>query len=231
MLTKTVKYTDLDDNETEETIYFNLLQSEVMENEALAKELTDTQALLQSLIPVFEEPERELTEAEVRLLMEIVKRFMKVSYGIRVNAKQFKKSPEIWQDFKESVVYGQLLMDIFGDPEQMYAFVVGIFPKEVQAQAEVEIQKAKDAHPSLFGGVEAPSTVPVEIASATDAIAVSDATISTEAPTITATPADIQEDARPAWLREDRLPTDAEINNMSRQELGLAMRFKMSKSS
>lgn len=141
MLKQTVAYTDFNDVKTEETLYFNISKSDLFDNLELADRF---KALKSSL----EGGKRELNEDEVKVILQLVKDLMQLSYGIRsADGRNFKKTPEIWADFQSTAVYDEYLFSLFQDPNNAMRFITGVFPQDLVAEAQAELEAKQ---PGLF---------------------------------------------------------------------------------
>lgn len=187
MLTETVTYKDYNNIERTEVLNFNINETDISDNLALV----DRAARLRDMIVG---PEREVTTAEKQEILDLVKSFMKLAYGVRsADGSKFYKSEEAWNEFRATNAYNTYLLSLFQNPEKAFGFIVAVCPPDTGAKVE---QAAREEHPQLFD-TPAPTPQP-----ATD------------------------EDTRPAWIREDREPTNVELQNMSREEILEAMRRK-----
>src|SRR5687768_2000021 len=129
MLKKTVTYIDFNDVKQEETLYFNISKSTLLENLDIQDQITEIQKS-------FEGPERELTTAEKRAILELVKRVIRISYGERsADGKRFNQKPEVWEAFVESAAYDEFLISLFTNVDEAYAFILGVMPADLREQA------------------------------------------------------------------------------------------------
>ena len=141
MLKQSVSYVDFDDNECVETLYFNLTKTELTDNLDMKDELEKIQKDFTG------EPKRNLEEHEVRRILELVKTFMRLSYGIRSeDGKRFIKTPEIWTEFTQTAAYDAFLFGLFENPANALSFMTGILPKDLRARALEEANKANGGH-------------------------------------------------------------------------------------
>ena len=130
MLKQTVNYTDFDDNECSEVLYFNLTKTELTENMNLKDELEKIQEDFTG------DKARQLEEHEIRRILELVKTFMRLSYGIRsADGKRFIKTPDIWEEFTQTAAYDAFLFGLFETPSKALEFMTGILPKDLRAAA------------------------------------------------------------------------------------------------
>lgn len=132
MIIKTVKYTDLDGNEVEETLRFHLSKDEIMEiNSEYKGGIEGFLADKMSGKDNNDQLDEESTKALYNLFKELVLR----SYGEKsADAKHFIKSDEIRENFITSLAY-EALMDSLMDGQEFVSFVVGIVgvkPEELE---------------------------------------------------------------------------------------------------
>jgi hypothetical protein len=139
MLKETVNYTDFNGNPKSEDVYFNITRAELSENLKLVERLETLQV-------TFGGPERvELTTEQVEEMLNLVKDFVKLSYGERSgDGRRFIKdeppgSGHIWVEFKQSAVFDEFLMGLFKDPEKILSFIMGILPADWAERAKAEL--------------------------------------------------------------------------------------------
>ncbi|QXO14078.1 hypothetical protein SEA_ALAINAMARIE_54 [Gordonia phage AlainaMarie] len=130
MLKQSVSYTDFDDNDTTETLYFNLTKTELADNLDLEDELKEIQKDFTG------QGNRTLEKHEIRRVLELVKTFMRLSYGVRSSdGKRFIKTDQIWEEFTQTAAYDAFLFSLFQEPEKAFAFMIGILPKDARDAA------------------------------------------------------------------------------------------------
>lgn len=196
MLKKTVTYTDFNDEKKSKTLWFNLSRSKLLDN-------LDLEGRVKEVMALSEGEKRDLTPDEIRIILNLVKDIVRLSYGERSeDGERFKQTPEVWDAFSESAVYDELLLSLFQNVEEAYAFIVGILPKDFREQAENAV---KADRPELFEG---------------------------DKPVIDTKPVDdsiskvITDDDRPAWLVENRPPTAEEFKVATDEQKLLAFAMK-----
>lgn len=119
MLKKTIKYTDYDGNEREETFYFNLSKAEVAE-----MELSVDGGLVKQI-------EKIVEEQDGKGIIEMFKDIILRSYGEKSpDGKRFIKSKELRDAFSQTEAYSELFMELATDAEAAAAFVNGIVPQQ-----------------------------------------------------------------------------------------------------
>lgn len=128
MLKQTVQYEDFDGNQATETLYFNVTQTQWAENMHLVDEFRAMASQIQG-------PTRDLTSKEVQQILELVKKLIKISYGVRSDdGKRHIKTDEIWEEFTQTAAYDAFLMSLFTDTAKCRAFMMGIMPKDAAEQ-------------------------------------------------------------------------------------------------
>ncbi len=126
MLKKTITYTDFNGIERTEDFYFNLTKAEIAEMEleipggmtAMIERITKSQD----------------TPSLIKLFKELILR----SYGKKSDdGRRFIKNKDIVDDFKDSVAYSELFMELATNADAASAFVNGIVPKIPEAAKKV----------------------------------------------------------------------------------------------
>lgn len=156
MLKQTITYKDFDDNTQTDTVYFNITKSELSDNLDLEDEMKEIQSF-------FEAEQHILTVPEITKTLGFVKRIMKIAYGVRsADGKRFAKTtPEgypLWNEFVQTMAYDTFLFSLFENPNECFAFINGVLPKEIVEQARQ--MQAEQGGPDLFNS-DATSAVPV----------------------------------------------------------------------
>lgn len=124
MLKKTVTYTDYNDVQQTDVLYFNLTKAELgrLQMRMDGKFLDHLQNLI----------ERKHIEDLYNFFYNLVLD----SYGEKdVTGKRFTKSPNIRTDFENSIAFSEALMDIISSGEKMSAFVKGVLPPDMITEA------------------------------------------------------------------------------------------------
>lgn len=149
MIKQTISYTDFNDDASTETLYFNISKAELLENLELKDKLEKLQQTLSGDV-------RELDLDEVKHILEIVKTFIRLSYGVRSeDGKRFAKSSQLFEEFTQTAAYDAFLMSLFEDPNKAIEFMLGVMPADLRAQAQAEVEKAAE------GTIELPTAPPV----------------------------------------------------------------------
>jgi hypothetical protein len=140
MLTKTIKATDFDGKEYEETLYFNLTESELMELE-LGTEGGFTKMLQNSM-----------NKNNVPALMKAFKEILLKSYGEKsADGRRFIKSDKITEDFLNSASYDAIYMELITNADAASAFINGVVPKKLSEKAKTkEVQDQLKNRPAIL---------------------------------------------------------------------------------
>lgn len=131
MIKQTITYTDYNGNERTEEYWFNLSKAELLRLE------TTTKGGFQKML------ENAVASEDNYRIIEVFEDLIKHSIGMKtLDGKYFKKSKEFTEDFVQSEAYSTLLFDLLQDTEKANAFIRGIMPNDLLAQAEAALPKA-----------------------------------------------------------------------------------------
>lgn len=120
MLKQSIKYTDYNGTEREETFYFNLSRAELIDLEY------KTPGGLRDLL------ERIVKEKDSVKIYQMFKDIVMLSYGEKSDdGKHFVKSPEISKAFTETEAFSELMMMFVSDAEFAAKFVNSVVPDKV----------------------------------------------------------------------------------------------------
>lgn len=138
------EYEDWDGNDASTTLWFNLTKTELTENLHLHARFENLESRLAA------GGNRELTVPEIQEMLDLVKTFMKLAYGVRPadDPEQFKKSDEIWDRFVSTAAYDTYLYSLFENPAKGVSFLLGILPKSLREQAQeqtIALEEAQEA--------------------------------------------------------------------------------------
>ena len=123
MLTKTVKYTDYNDNERTETFNFHLTKAEIAEMELSMP--GGMSATIQRIIEA----------QDTKELIAIFKDLLLKSYGVKSpDGRQFIKNDELREEFSQTEAYSEIFMELATDAKAASDFVNGIVPADMQEQ-------------------------------------------------------------------------------------------------
>lgn len=144
MVKETITYTDFDGMETVEDMYFNLTKLELTE---MAMELPDG---LADGITEKSSPADILAAITAKLgkkgIIDFIKRLVVKAYGVKKVGQdgkfRFVKSPQIAEDFENSMAFQNFVMELITNDDASARFFNGIIPSEVASQLPPEIQEA-----------------------------------------------------------------------------------------
>lgn len=124
MLKKTVTYTDYNGVERIEDFYFNLTKAEITEMElSTAGGFAE---MLQKVVAAQDAPS----------IIKVFKDLVLKAYGEKSpDGKRFVKSEEISTAFSQTEAYSQIFMELATDSKAAAAFVNGIVPGDMKADA------------------------------------------------------------------------------------------------
>ena len=118
MYAKTIKYTDYNGNQREETFYFNLSKAELIDLE------WRTPGGLENYM------KHIMSMMDGQALADTFKMLIEKSYGVKdPEGRRFIKNDELREGFAQTEAYSQLFMELATDAKAATDFVNGIIPK------------------------------------------------------------------------------------------------------
>lgn len=124
MLKKTIKYTDFNDEEVEETFFFHLSQAELVE-----LEMSHEGGLQESLQNI-------VAAQDGQAIIKEFKNIILTAYGQKSpDGRRFIKNQQLRDEFESSEAYSTLFMDLIMNVDSAIEFVQGIIPKGLSDQA------------------------------------------------------------------------------------------------
>ena len=135
MFVKTITYTDFDGNVRTEDFYFNLTEAEAFKL-SLAKN-GGYERWIQNLI--------DASDGET--IYDELSKIILTAYGKKsLDGRQFIKSTEIAEEFKNTQAFSDLMISFLQDPKNAADFFNGIVPREATSTPKTtEVAKADDA--------------------------------------------------------------------------------------
>lgn len=132
MVKKTITYKDFDGQERTEDYYFNLTKTELTEMELSMNGGLST--LLEKIIK----------EKDMKQLIEYFKRIVLDSYGEKsLDGRMFIKNDKLKEEFKSTMAYSEIFMELANDDKAAADFINGILPSDLAE--EVKKQEGKIA--------------------------------------------------------------------------------------
>lgn len=130
MLKKTIIYTDYDGNVRNEDFYFNLTKAELME-----MDLAQAGGLEEML-------SRIISLRDTAKIIAIFKEILLKSVGIKSpDGRRFIKNDEIREDFSQTEAFSDLYLELITNVDEATAFITGIVPADLAAEAQKQIAK------------------------------------------------------------------------------------------
>ena len=128
MLKKEINHTDWDGEAVTTVAHFHITKSTLVENIHVVDELDAMETMLEG-------GERNLTPSEIKKIVDLVKFFMQLAYGVR-EGDRFVQNEELWTNFTQTAAYDQLFYSMFEQPEEAVEFLFALLPDDLRAQAE-----------------------------------------------------------------------------------------------
>lgn len=159
MIKQTITYTDFNGEQRTNDFYFHLSKAE------LAR-----QQLNYSQDNGFAEYLQKIMDAKNgRAIMDSFEEIINMSYGVRTPDGRFEKTPDHLLQFRSSNAYNELFMRLITDTAFASAFVNGLVPPELAAEAaalraEKETEQKEQAPattPDVQAQVDGSQTIPV----------------------------------------------------------------------
>lgn len=134
MYAKTIKYTDYNGNQREETFYFNLSKAELIDLE------WRTPGGLENYM------KHIMSMMDGQALADTFKMLIEKSYGVKdPEGRRFIKNEAVLKNFTETEAYVELYVQLATDDKAAAEFVNGIFPKEAVEAARKQKEMAEKA--------------------------------------------------------------------------------------
>lgn len=127
MIKKTVTYEDFDGHTRTEDFFFNLTKAELTE-----MEMSFNGGLSQLL-------DKIVKENDTKQIIEYFKKIVIDSYGVKsLDGRQFMKNEKLKEEFASTAAYSEIFMELATDSDAASAFINGIIPASLGAQAKAE---------------------------------------------------------------------------------------------
>lgn len=201
MFSDSITYEDYDGTKRIDHLYFNISKTDLAADLKLLDRVEEMQKNLQG-------PKRELTTPEKQEILDLVKRFMEMAYGVKTpDGRGFIKSKEVWENFRWSAAYDAYLFSLFQDARKAFGFILEVLPKDFRAAIPADMKSELDKLISSGDSPE-PSDNRSELKS----------------------PEELHETDgdKPAWFLEGRVPTPEEFRVATPKQQFLAFQMKAS---
>ena len=147
MLAKTITYNDYDNNESTETLYFNMNKMELTE---FAADLPDDVFKNVSSVKTIQDVANVANKMGSKGIIKFIKELVLRSYGVKSeDGRRFIKSKELSEEFSQTIAYDMFMSELMSDDKAASDFVNGLIPAsmageldEVKAQLESSKQES-----------------------------------------------------------------------------------------
>lgn len=196
MLRKPITYTNIDGVEVTEDYYFHLTKAELIKLEVGTE--GGLQAHLQNVVKT----------NNASKILELFEWVLSKAYGKRTEGGKFAKRPEDWAEFVSSEAYSNLFMELITNGAYAAQFIKAIVPADIGDSVEADTSSDAELGKMLeqLSGGETVIDLPA---------------VDQKSQELTAVDEEV-----PAWYRERREPTQAELQAMGKDEMLLAFKTK-----
>lgn len=211
MIKKTVKYTNFDGVEKTRDVYFHLGKADMARIHANTAFLEEMQAAAE--------------RKDTKVLLEKIEYMVRLSYGVRSeDGERFVKTKEVQDDFIHSALYEEFIIQLLTEDNGFPRFIKSVFPPKLIAEVQEMVRAGRIEDP--FKEPANPKSNQGEPAKE-ETIAAAKFNDFGKPAVVEAEKFNIVEDKfhdenRPLYQRENRMPTDAELREMSNEELRAA---------
>ena len=133
MYKTSVTFDNFEGEKVTKDLYFNLTKAEIMKLQLSYKQGFD-KYVDEIIHPLDGEPDPQK-------IMDLFEMLILKSYGVRTE-DGFIKSPEKAQAFVTTEAYSELFMKLLSDEKAQTDFFMGIMPRDIAAQAQIELDKS-----------------------------------------------------------------------------------------
>lgn len=130
MLKKEIQHDNWDGEKTTTVAYFHITKSDLVDNIEVIQELEALETMLEG-------EEKQLTPSQIKKIVDLVKFFMKLAYGVR-EGDRFIKEDHLWTEFTQTAAYDALFWSMFEETEQAVEFMYALLPNDLREQVEAE---------------------------------------------------------------------------------------------
>lgn len=136
MYEKKIKYKDYNGNEREETFYFNLKKSEILE-----MQLSEEGGLISTL-------QRIVETQDAPQIIKYFKKIILASYGVKSpDGVRFMKSEKLSKDFEDTEAYSELIIEMYSNVDFAAEFIKGVMPdldEESMKEIDAKVMEMKN---------------------------------------------------------------------------------------
>lgn len=200
MFSDTVTYDDYNGKSQTDTLWFNINKTDVLQDISIIDRAEAVERMVEG------DP-RELNTAEKQQVLNMVQEYVKLAYGVKsADGRHFRKTQEVWDDFRWSNAYDAYLLKLFEEPQRAAEFGANVLPKNLRDEALADGRLKQPSEVDFNKAVEGNIAAEEEIAFSTV-------------------------DDRPQWLIENRPPSDRELRNSDKKYHAEGFRLKMAEHS
>ena len=124
MIKKTVEYTDFNDMERKDDLYFHMTEPE------LIKLSVSKEGGFERYI------DKMIQSNNMKEVVAILEEVIQLTYGVKTDDGRFEKSPEILQKFLSSEAYNVVFMEIAQNATTAADFINGVIPKKLKSKVD-----------------------------------------------------------------------------------------------
>lgn len=129
MLKKTITFEDFDGNEVTEDHYFHLSKADLIE-----MEVSEKGGLEETITKI-------VAEEDGKRIVDLITYVVQKSYGERSeDGKRFIKNDDIWEKFKSSEAFSELMVSLYTDADASAAFMRGVIPESIISKAAESLE-------------------------------------------------------------------------------------------
>lgn len=145
MFTKTIKYTDFDNVERTEEVYFNLTKSELMEiSMKLPGNLIQDVAGEENITDE-QRARRVLASLGNQGITNFIKEIILKAYGKKsIDGRRFEKSEQMSTEFSQTMAFDQLYYELMVDSEKAAEFINNLIPESLIPNSATSLSVVSD---------------------------------------------------------------------------------------
>lgn len=201
MLTRTISYQNFNGEDKVLIAHFHLGKADITRIAADPTFLNEMNAAV--------------ANQDTKTMLAKIEELVRLSYGIRSeDGERFVKNKEVQDAFIQSAAYEEFIMDLVaGDGKSFNSFIQGVFPPKLMEMLAAKIKSGEVEDP--FKNLPNPESNKGEPAT--------EETIAAAKFNDFGKPAVVEDkfhdESEPEWVRQNRIPTQAELVAMPRDEM------------